>query len=415
MNYLTKTLSIFLAIALMASPIFFNPQAVFAKTLQEQLEEIEDQLKDIRGEKNTLQQQINEQQRKIGGYSGKLGTLQAEIESYQLEVAELELQIKELEVSIDILKEQIKVKENIITERVEDISGLEVDTQQRIRSEYAAFRVSRPGEQNIFASVNMDEYFKASQYRQLLQKRTNAVMEDMVEQKKQLEHDKLQLREQKTVLDRDREVLQEQRRTLNKKRELLESEIKKYYGVLYSLQGTVQGLKNDVGSLSRAEAKKKAEAEKIKQAIFNNFNPIKSGTWVVKGTMIGRQGSTGLATGPHVHFSVKKNGASLNPCAVVPGGRFGNCGGNGKLAWPLQGAFYYTSGWGNRCIAAWGYCSFHDAIDIAHSTWNAPIFAAHDGYLYKGKDQYGALYAIICQTGNCNVGYKTGYWHMSSY
>jgi len=43
---------------------------------------------------------------------------------------------------------------------------------------------------------------------------------------------------------------------------------------------------------------------------------VKRGTRVTQGDLIGRVGSSGLATGPHLDYRVKKNGAYLNPVAA---------------------------------------------------------------------------------------------------
>ncbi|MCL2588137.1 MAG: peptidoglycan DD-metalloendopeptidase family protein [Oscillospiraceae bacterium] len=45
----------------------------------------------------------------------------------------------------------------------------------------------------------------------------------------------------------------------------------------------------------------------------NSSNLVRAGDNVVQGTIIGRVGSTGNSTGPHIHFEVHRNGVPVNP------------------------------------------------------------------------------------------------------
>jgi murein DD-endopeptidase MepM/ murein hydrolase activator NlpD len=49
---------------------------------------------------------------------------------------------------------------------------------------------------------------------------------------------------------------------------------------------------------------------------LSSFGPgIRTGARVAQGQLVGRVGSTGLATGPHLHYELRKNGAHVNPTA----------------------------------------------------------------------------------------------------
>ena len=45
----------------------------------------------------------------------------------------------------------------------------------------------------------------------------------------------------------------------------------------------------------------------------NQENLIEEGMWVDKGQIIGKVGKTGRATGPHLHFEIRKNNKAVDP------------------------------------------------------------------------------------------------------
>ena len=55
------------------------------------------------------------------------------------------------------------------------------------------------------------------------------------------------------------------------------------------------------------------------QTLYAHLSKVltKKGTWVNQGTKIGLVGSTGYSTGPHLHFTVYKNGKLMDPLKLI--------------------------------------------------------------------------------------------------
>jgi murein DD-endopeptidase MepM/ murein hydrolase activator NlpD len=51
--------------------------------------------------------------------------------------------------------------------------------------------------------------------------------------------------------------------------------------------------------------------------LIHNSITVKCGDWVTKSDIIGRVGSTGWSTGPHLHFTIMKHGQDLNPLLFI--------------------------------------------------------------------------------------------------
>jgi lipoprotein NlpD len=49
----------------------------------------------------------------------------------------------------------------------------------------------------------------------------------------------------------------------------------------------------------------------------NQVNLVEEGVWVEKGQMIGKVGQTGRASGPHLHFEIRKNNKAVDPLPLL--------------------------------------------------------------------------------------------------
>ncbi len=399
----------------------FSITSIGGESLEEELERIEAEIEAIKRDKQDLQQQINNNQYIIGGFNEQISRIHGEVLVFQKEIDELQLEIQELEVNIKILEERIRENREEIAKITDDVYSLEKESKARIEDNYIRFRASSGGsvdETNIFSTESINDFFKDSQYITIIQEDTNRILLDLADLKIELDEKKKELDEKLKEVNKEKQAIEVKRNDLEKRRDEIDQKKNAYYAQINDYQKEIQNAQGAIAVFSQEEAEKKSEAEQIRQAIFNSYNPVTTGELVTAGRPIGNQGCTGLCTGPHLHFMVAENGQWQDPCGYLkPGGPVGGCGFGDRLDWPISGTVYYTSGFGNRCFSWNGtnYCDFHAAIDLAAVPANAVIFAAHDGYAYKGTDSYGANYVIICQNQDCNQGIKTGYWHLSSF
>ncbi|MBE2280002.1 MAG: hypothetical protein IAE91_06385 [Ignavibacteriaceae bacterium] len=388
------------------------------QSLQEQLDELNRQIEEVKREKEGLQSQLDQNSYIINGYSSELSALYGEVELYNKQIQEIDLEIKQLELKIDNLNKDIEKQKADIAQTENTIVGLEEESESRIKDNYFNFRLYRSTDDasTVFNLTNINAFFKTSQYKELIQADTNDVMVELAELKQQLQDKKQVLSEQLIEVNKDKEIVDVKKSDLAKKKEEADIKITAYQNELNNLQAQSNAAQTRLFEFDDQQAKMQAEANRVQQEIFNSYVPTDDGQYVVSGTYIGKQGCTGLCTGAHLHFMVYINNQLQNPCGYLKDGIVDGCGG-GYLDAPLQGSILFTSGFGNRCFW-WGdtyYCDFHTGIDIIGSPWNAPIFAAHDGYVHKfWDDGYGAQYIILCQNRDCS-GLKTGYWHLSEF
>lgn len=121
---------------------------------------------------------------------------------------------------------------------------------------------------------------------------------------------------------------------------------------------------------------------------------------VNQGDVIGYEGATGFATGPHLHFEVRANGSHTNPRDYL----------GGMLIWPMSN-YRITQEYGP---ASWtAYYSFHTGIDLASNDgYGAPIFAAATGNVILQQYYGGYGNTIVIDHGE---GLMTLYGHLADF
>lgn len=392
--------------------------------LQEDLDKVQQRLAEVIKEKQGLQKKINDEKSLQGQYASEINKLQNEVNLLDLQISEKKLKIDELALQIDILQSKIEETESSIIDSEVYIKDLEVETDGRLKDMYMEQKVLTADVAIVFTSSSTDGFIKNAQYKKAIQEDINNTLEELNTTKKNLEDEKKQQETDKVQLEKDKTVLDEERKSLEVDLTSYSQQKSYYNNLLNKSQGEVKSSESDLSELSKEEQELQAKLELLKQQIFKSVGSIPNGSRVLAGTIIGFEGKTGVATGPHLHFMTSYNGALGNPCSYLTLKTLRNtiCGvGNPKITtWPMAGSPWLTSGYGYR------NGSFHNAIDIASGSSNTPIYASHDGWIvygndgacswYKGKYPCygaGANYARICEDKtNCNKGLQTMYFHL---
>jgi murein DD-endopeptidase MepM/ murein hydrolase activator NlpD len=383
------------------------------EALRDELEKVEERLEEVKSRKSQLISNINSEAAKRSEFGQEIANLSTEINVKQTNIEEISLEIEKLELEIKILEDEVERANKDIEEKEEVISELELVTSQRLVDMYLDVK-SYSDTSIIFAPSQADKFVKQDLYKKSVQQETNSNLENLSEERLELEETKEQLNEDKIKVEKDNILLSEQKTALEREQSVLAQQRSVLDQKIQESLSLQQQQELALQQSSEKERELLAEQELLRQQLFNEINAIPDGTFVKKGTAIGVEGNTGWSTGPHLHFGLAINGQTVNPCEYL------NCpslSGSGDLAWPMSPQGTITSYFGPRAY------DYHAAIDIS-TGGGASILAAHDGYVTYGKQSCYDLtwvkcnggfaqYAIVCENKeNCSAGYKTLYWHL---
>lgn len=391
----------------------YRPPVIAESSLQQEIDSLQAQRAILYEQMDKLRQESAQASEQISEYQQEINVLGRDVTDLQLRIADLQLKIEEIQLQITPLEKSIAEKQEVVDENLAVLDQLEAETFQRLNTGYIEYRTTRKNKLDMLSAKNINSYFKDSQYNVRIQETTNKTINIVADVKSQIEREQTVIEEQKIDLKRNQAVVVENQNEIVALQKQFQQKLESYYTALENQEQRVAGISTELNEAYSEEREAQTRVDKLLEEKYAKMGFVPSGVKVSKGRLIGRQGNTGYSFGAHVHFEVFYNGVSKNPCQYVPSGKFGSCSGNGQLRWPLEGSFYYTSGYGYRSFN--GKTTFHRAIDIAHSSWDAPVFAAHDGYVYKGVDGYGGLYVKLCESANCQSGFATVYRHLSSY
>lgn len=290
-----------------------------------------------------LRAQIAENQRIASEHHDRAKTLQSKINELNGEIAIvtqqielLSLQIKELELKIEETNRELARQRNVLGENIRamyfegDISTIEI----------------------LATSKDLSEFVDKEQYRSAVQAKIKATVDTINILKAELNAKQDEIKQLLAQQQAQRQQLADKRAEQQRLLDATRGEEARYQAILAK------------------QRKQLAEAEaEIARAVGNGSYRSAPVGPVAAGDPIGGIGSSGLSSGPHLHFEVRKNGSVINPTPYIEVSPVSM-----PPAWVSQGFWEY-----NPLYVS----DHHPGIDYAASQ-GTQIRAARGGYLYRG-------------------------------
>lgn len=323
--------------------------------------------------------EIQQQQKKAAEDAKKFRELQAQKEkeatTYEEQIERTEKQIVTVENSLSETQRQISDKKTRIAGTIEEIKDKEDKLatlkKQQNQAVVTLYEFGNPTTAEMVAGAkSLSEYADRLANIEGLEYQLIETQEQVAKLKQELEDKKAGLEKEKGELDGLKGQQEAQQRGLESEKE------RKDY-----LKEQAEKKAETYEQLAEQAEKKKQEFDRQLAAALaasrKGGGSVVTKGRVSRGQVIGYEGTTGFSTGPHLHWSVIKDGNYVNPRGYV----------GGRLQWPMTSFSvsqeFGPAGWKNSVY------SFHNGIDLVGSSGSGtPVMAAADGNIIEPFPNY---------------------------
>lgn len=344
----------------------------------------DDTIDELNTKSSSLQDKIAKNQKELDEVQKKANTLENKVASLDLQIGGVQDEIDLTELKIEKLDIEIKEKE-------EDLEQRKTVLGASLRTLYKEGDVS-PAEL-VAASSTFSDFVDSQEY---LNRLKTAVQDSAKE-----------VQELKTQLEADQEEQEDLLNDQKAQRTVLDAQRFERQELLDQTRGEEAEYQAIVGDLEDQRAAIEAELDAYIASLA--VSGVSLGP-VSKGDVVGTLGNTGYSTGPHLHFSMHKNGAVQNPYTYL----------NDGYTWPVPGSGYVSQGYGcvpnalypnSGCAAGWG---FHDALDIAGPEGIVVVSPADGEIVHRGCLWEGTVFSSFVVIVNHPGGVQSTFVHLQA-
>lgn len=301
-----------------------------------QSERVQDQI-------DAIERQIEGSRREIARLEGVAQDLQAAVASIQAQEDELQLEIRrsqlekeKLDLGIEQTEDEIAANQTIFGSAAADIYIADTVTPIEL----------------LAGSQTVGDFIDKQEYRASLRDQLQRTIQEIRVSQRKLQDQRQEVEETLAQLESQREQLVAKRAEQTRLLQQTQGEEAQYRQMITSMENERDAALSALDNLQISDM------------------PIASEGAIKAGDGVGRVGSTGFSTGPHLHFEVRENGQVVDPAPYLA-----------RDGWLQPASDPVSQRYGNP--SSWYTAGFHPGIDYAPAA-GSPIRAAADGTLYRG-------------------------------